>query len=84
MAAATRRYARRQLTWLRKLRDAVIIDVHDRDPEEIASEILRRAWLLARRHAGRGRRERTMKLAKWHGLGNDYLVVEESRPSRRR
>ncbi len=27
IAAATRRYARRQLTWLRKLRDAVIIDV---------------------------------------------------------
>ncbi len=40
MAAATRRYARRQLTWLRKLRDAVIIDVQDRDPEEIAREIL--------------------------------------------
>jgi tRNA dimethylallyltransferase len=40
MAAATRRYARRQLTWLRKLKDAVIIDVQDRDPEEIAREIL--------------------------------------------
>jgi tRNA dimethylallyltransferase len=40
MAAATRRYARRQLTWLRKLRDAVIIDVQDRDPEEIARELL--------------------------------------------
>ena len=39
-AAATRRYARRQLTWLRKLRDAVIIDVQDRDPEEMAREIL--------------------------------------------
>jgi len=40
MAAATRRYARRQLTWLRKVRDAVIIDVQDRDPEDIAREIL--------------------------------------------
>jgi tRNA dimethylallyltransferase len=40
MAAATRRYARRQSTWLRKLRDAVMIDVQDRDPEEIAREIL--------------------------------------------
>jgi tRNA dimethylallyltransferase len=40
IAAATRRYARRQLTWLRKLKDAVIIDVQDRDPEGIAREIL--------------------------------------------
>jgi tRNA dimethylallyltransferase len=40
IAAATRRYARRQLTWLRKVRGAVIIDVQDRDPEEIAREIL--------------------------------------------
>jgi tRNA dimethylallyltransferase len=43
MAAATRKYARRQLTWLRKLRDAVMIDVQDRDPEDIAREILDRA-----------------------------------------
>ena len=40
VAAATRRYARRQLTWLRKLGDAVIIDVRDRGPEEVAQEIL--------------------------------------------
>jgi tRNA dimethylallyltransferase len=40
MATATRRYARRQLTWLRKVRDAVIIDVQERDPDEIAREIL--------------------------------------------
>lgn len=40
MAAATRRYARRQLTWLRKVRDAVMIDVQDREPEDIAREIL--------------------------------------------
>jgi tRNA dimethylallyltransferase len=40
MAAATRRYARRQLTWLRKLRDAVMIDVQDRSPGDIAREIL--------------------------------------------
>lgn len=38
--AATRRYARRQLTWLRKLEDAVIIDVQDRSPEEVAEQIL--------------------------------------------
>ena len=47
VAAATRRYARRQLTWLRKLKDAVIIDVHERDPAEVADEIL--ALLLIRR-----------------------------------
>ncbi len=43
VAAATRRYARRQLTWLRKVGDAVIIDVRDREPRDIAQEILTRA-----------------------------------------
>lgn len=43
IAAATRRYARRQLTWLRKLRDAVIIDVQDRDSRDVAREIADRA-----------------------------------------
>ncbi len=41
VAAATRKYARRQLTWLSKLRDAVIIDVGDGSPREVALEILR-------------------------------------------
>jgi len=40
VAAATRRYARRQLTWLSKLRDAVIIDPRDQDPRSTAREIL--------------------------------------------
>lgn len=40
VAAATRKYARRQLTWLSKLRDAVIIDVGDRSPREVALQIL--------------------------------------------
>ncbi len=53
IAGATRRYARRQLTWLRKLKDAVIIDVQDRDPEEIAREILDLA--LAKRTAEESR-----------------------------
>ena len=39
VAAATRRYARRQLTWLRKLRDAVIIDVQGRDPRGVAEQV---------------------------------------------
>ncbi len=41
VATATRRYARRQATWLRKLRGAVIIDVHDRGPGEIADHLLK-------------------------------------------
>ena len=40
IAAATRHYARRQLTWLRKLSDLVIIDVHDRRPGDLVEEIL--------------------------------------------
>lgn len=40
VAASTRRYARRQLTWLRKLSDLVIIDVQDRAPEDVARDIL--------------------------------------------
>lgn len=51
MAAATRRYARRQSTWLRKVRDAVMIDVQDRDPDDIVREIL----ALARRIAEESR-----------------------------
>ena len=39
IAAATRRYARRQLTWLRKVEGAVIIDIADRSPDDIAEEI---------------------------------------------
>jgi tRNA dimethylallyltransferase len=40
VAGATRRYARRQLTWLSKLRDAVIIDLEHRAPRDVAQEIL--------------------------------------------
>lgn len=40
IAAATRRYARRQLTWLRKMSDLVIIDVQDRGPDDVASSIV--------------------------------------------
>ena len=40
VAAATRRYARRQETWLRKVKDAVIMDIQGRTAEEISEEIL--------------------------------------------
>jgi tRNA dimethylallyltransferase len=39
MKANTKRYARRQLTWMRKLPDATLIDVTDRTPEEVAQEL---------------------------------------------
>ncbi len=54
IAGATRRYARRQLTWLRKVRDAVIIDVRDREPHQVAGEII----ALAESLAGSGKSER--------------------------
>ena len=39
MKRDTRRYARRQLTWLRKLPGVTPIDVTGRDPEDVAAEI---------------------------------------------
>jgi tRNA dimethylallyltransferase len=39
ISAATRRYARRQATWLRRVRDAVMIDASGRGAEEIARDI---------------------------------------------
>jgi tRNA dimethylallyltransferase len=39
MKAATRRYAKRQLTWLRKLPGVLRIDVTGREPEDVAGEV---------------------------------------------
>ncbi len=39
MKRATRRYARRQLTWLRKLPGVTHVDVTGRDPEDVAAEL---------------------------------------------
>ncbi len=39
MKRRTRNYARRQLTWMRKLADVVAIDVTGREPEAVAGEI---------------------------------------------
>jgi tRNA dimethylallyltransferase len=39
MQRNTRRYAKRQLTWMRKLPDAHLIDVTDRTPGDIAAEL---------------------------------------------
>ena len=43
MSAATRHYVRRQCTWMRRLQDAVIIDVTARTPADVADEVVRRA-----------------------------------------
>jgi tRNA dimethylallyltransferase len=40
MRRRTRQYARRQLTWLRKLPDVRLIDVTDRDPASVAADLL--------------------------------------------
>ena len=39
MKAQTRRYAKRQLTWMRKLSGAHVVDVTDRDPAGVAAEL---------------------------------------------
>ena len=39
MQRRTRRYAKRQLTWLRKLPEALRLDVTGRDPADVAAEI---------------------------------------------
>ena len=40
MKTHTRRYAKRQLTWLRKLPGAHLIDITDRTPEDVAAELV--------------------------------------------
>ncbi|HWF26413.1 MAG TPA: tRNA (adenosine(37)-N6)-dimethylallyltransferase MiaA [Solirubrobacteraceae bacterium] len=42
MKRRTRNYARRQLTWMRKLADVHVIDVTDRSPREVAGEVMAR------------------------------------------
>ena len=42
MKRRTRNYARRQLTWMRKLAGATVLDTTGRTPEEVASEIIHR------------------------------------------
>lgn len=42
MKRRTRNYAKRQLTWMRKLPNAVLLDAGARTPEDLAAEILER------------------------------------------
>ena len=62
MKRRTRNYAKRQLTWMRKLAGVRLIDVTGRDPAAVAGEILDSA--------------RSMRFEKWQALGNDYLILE--------
>src|SRR4029077_19400618 len=41
MKQRTRNYAKRQLTWMRKLPDVRMIDVGSREPDSVAQEVLR-------------------------------------------
>jgi tRNA dimethylallyltransferase len=41
MRRHTRSYARRQLTWMRKLAGVHVIDVTEREPADVAAELLR-------------------------------------------
>jgi tRNA dimethylallyltransferase len=40
MKTKTRQYAKRQVTWLRKLPGAHLIDTTDRTPEDVAAELV--------------------------------------------
>jgi tRNA dimethylallyltransferase len=40
MKTRTRRYAKRQLTWMRKLPGAELVDVTGRDPADVAAGLL--------------------------------------------
>ena len=64
MKRHTRNYAKRQLTWMRKLAGVRAIDVTGRDPDDVA------------RGDPRLRRRMSMRFEKWQALGNDYLIVE--------
>ena len=39
MRTRTRRYAKRQVTWMRKLPGVRVVDVTGRDPEDVAAEL---------------------------------------------
>ena len=65
MKAQTRRYAKRQLTWMRKLEGVRTIDVTGRAPRGGRRGAARRAGMMA-----------AVRFEKWQALGNDYLIVE--------
>ena len=70
MKRAQWRYARRQLTWMRRMEDVTQIDRGGRDDAEVAAEIV--AFLDADGDIAC----RRMRFEKWQALGNDYVIVE--------
>jgi tRNA dimethylallyltransferase len=40
MKRRTRNFARRQLTWMRKLAGVEVLDVTDRGPEDVAAQLV--------------------------------------------
>ena len=65
---AHRDYAKRQLTWMRKMPGIELIDRTGRDDPEVAREVLGR---LARSNSFRD----AMRFEKWQALGNDYVIL---------
>ena len=65
MKRRTRNYAKRQLSWMRKLGGVRVIDVTGRDPDERGPRDPRLPGRLM-----------SMRFEKWQALGNDYLIVE--------
>ena len=74
LAARTRRLARKQLTWLRKMPGIAWLDLGDAPAEE-ALDAAARAVAGRRGRSGTLRR---MRFAKWQGTGNHHLVVESA------
>ena len=83
MQRRTRNYARRQLTWMRKLAGVHLIDVTGRAPEERRRGDRSRLQprMTDSRHARAIERHAhgtPMRFEKWQALGNDYLIVERA------
>ena len=72
MKKRSRNYARRQLTWMRK-----IPNLHRDRPHRAAATP--RSPPDRRQALGRNRLP-TVKFEKWQALGNDYLILEQAEP----
>ena len=70
MKTQTRRYAKRQLTWMRKLPGVA----HDRRHRPRAGR--RRGRAARRSQCARVGMMAAVRFEKWQALGNDYLIVE--------
>ena len=67
MKRRTRNYAKRQLTWMRKLAGVRVIDVSERDPAASRARDPRLRRLMS-----------PIGFEKWQALGNDYLILERA------